>query len=63
MLPLNFNSPDYYGDWKSELANIVSDIKLTDVQLKSGIIGERYRWREVFYAQIDSRFSNISMIF
>jgi hypothetical protein len=51
---------DILGDWEGELKNILSDIKVDEDQLDSAIGGERYRWRDGFYVQIDSRFSKSS---
>jgi len=33
------------------------DVILTDEQMKSGIVGENYRWRGGLYVQIDGRFN------
>jgi len=48
------------SDYKVNLTNPMPllgvDIKFTEEQIKSGIVGENYRWRNNFYAQIDQRF-------
>ena len=53
------NCIDTPGDWKGELVNALSDIRLTPEQAKSGIKGENYRWRSGYYVQIDPGFSKL----
>lgn len=49
--------PTHQLNLTSPFPMLKSDIRFTEEQLKSGIVGENYRWRGGFYVQIDSRFN------
>jgi len=49
---------DILGSGKGEAPFIPNfDIKFTEAQLRSGIVGEHYRWRNGFFVQIDPAFN------